>query len=270
MDGGGRVSIARADSHRRRRPRGRARGRTKRTKLPFSPGDRWLLSAIGASAAVAIENITLRSSTPSPATDSTARRSNASRLAMRHSSASVALMVLQNTAVATCVHCGAGRSARRPCRGSVSGFRLDRRIGVGGMGVVYRAVDTNLQRYVAIKTLTAVSDIERQQAAARGPGDGGRGASQRRDDLCRGDVAPRAAADRRVLRAGDAARSAGAAESEPWPTRSPWARICPRGCTTCTASGCCIATSSRATSPLPPTVRPSCSISGWPRWWWPV
>ncbi len=34
-------------------------------------------------------------------------------------------------------------------------FRLDHRIGVGGMGAVYHALDTSLQRYVAVKVLRA-------------------------------------------------------------------------------------------------------------------
>jgi serine/threonine-protein kinase len=36
-------------------------------------------------------------------------------------------------------------------------YRLDKRIGAGGMGVVYLARDLNLDRPVAIKTLPAVS-----------------------------------------------------------------------------------------------------------------
>ena len=57
------------------------------------------------------------------------------------------------------MHCGS-RVREAPVPRTLRGFRLDRRIGVGGMGVVYRAIDTDLQRYVAIKTLTAVSELE--------------------------------------------------------------------------------------------------------------
>ncbi len=45
-------------------------------------------------------------------------------------------------------------------------FRLDRPIGRGGMGAVYRALDTSLERYVAVKVMRPGSDSSDQQIAA--------------------------------------------------------------------------------------------------------
>ena len=46
-------------------------------------------------------------------------------------------------------------------------FRFDKRIGAGGMGVVYRAVDSALDRHVAIKTLPGLHQSTRAAFAAK-------------------------------------------------------------------------------------------------------
>lgn len=44
-------------------------------------------------------------------------------------------------------------------------FRIDRRLGTGGMGAVYRALDTSLQRYVAVKVLKNANQCADDRAA---------------------------------------------------------------------------------------------------------
>ena len=157
MDEVGRVPAAGADPQRRGDAGRRAGDWTQEERAAVFARRPWLLAAIGVSAAVAIENITLRSSTPLPASiggpRSTASRADAALECER------CLAVQPNTTARSCVHCGS-RVREAPVPRTLRGFRLDRRIGVGGMGVVYRAIDTELQRYVAIKTLTAVSELE--------------------------------------------------------------------------------------------------------------
>ena len=128
-----------------RQPLGLLALSSKRSGLPYSTDDRRLLSAVGASASLALDNVRLRSN-PEPVTEPPARE------CMKCSR-------LNPPDAVTCVCEGALVTAHAPyvLRGI---FRLDRRIGSGGMGVVYHARDLNLDRSVAIKTLPRMTQDE--------------------------------------------------------------------------------------------------------------
>lgn len=114
----------------------------KRSGLPFSVADLRSLTALSAPVALALENHRLRQ-TPEPVTALPARE--CMRCSRLHAPEAV-----------TCT-CGASLSealAPHVLRGV---FRFERKIGAGGMGVVYLALDQNLGRQVAIKTLPRVT-----------------------------------------------------------------------------------------------------------------
>jgi Protein kinase domain len=115
----------------------------KRSGLEYSTVDRQLLSAIAAATGLALDNLRLRLTPDSPDEEPSAREClQCSRL---------------TSAGAPRCECG-GALTEVPAPKVLRGvFRLEQRIGAGGMGVVYRAVDLNLRRDVAVKTLPSVT-----------------------------------------------------------------------------------------------------------------
>ncbi len=124
----------------------------KRSELPFSREDLLLLSAIGASAAIGLENQLLRASA--------APRDGAAGELEASAAECPRCGWVGAADAAGCPECSGTCSASPLPRELFGKFRLERRVGAGAMGVVYRATDLSLGRVVALKTLPATSPEE--------------------------------------------------------------------------------------------------------------
>jgi hypothetical protein len=135
----------------------------KRSELPFSREDRVLLSAIALSVGLVIEN-------------QSGRRDRA-RPPLHEAPAADAAEIAECTQCgrlpaelgAPCPNCGQSTAACPVPLVLAEKFRVLRRVGAGGMGVVYEAMDLSLRRSVALKTLPshAPQEVLRLRREAR-------------------------------------------------------------------------------------------------------
>jgi hypothetical protein len=129
----------------------------RRNAFAFEPSDLQFLRTSAASAALACD-----------ALDASALAGEPRRDEVAVECPQCGLVADWNESGLTCACGGSCRPAALPKR-LVGRFEITRRLGIGGMGVVYLAVDRTLDRQVAVKTLTWLSQpaAERSLAEAR-------------------------------------------------------------------------------------------------------
>jgi hypothetical protein len=146
----------------------------KKSGLPFLKEDRQLLHAIASSAAWVLELEQGKSGVPprswrDPLAPDDATPSQVPFLAAEHAKECAICGVVYQSYTVFCSNCSRRLEVSRVPFVLPGKFRFEKRVGAGGMGVVYQGADLALGRLVAIKTLRRVSpeDAMRLRREAR-------------------------------------------------------------------------------------------------------